>query len=112
MGIPVCLPLAVTTYLYRADDGSEVDVDARPGKAPKSVRRRGKTYLRVYTLARPVVDRTGEHRSITLPDNSPYAKHRDGKGRAYFTSKSDKADTIKRAADGGEVWVDAKDLSE
>lgn len=102
----------MTVYLYRADDGSEVEVDARPGKAPKSVRRKGKAFLRVYTVARPVIDRTGERRSITLADNSPYAKHKDKNGRPYFTSASDKRDTMARAADSGEVWMDSKDLSE
>jgi hypothetical protein len=102
----------MVAYLYRAENGAEVEVDARPGKAPKSVRRGGVTYLRVYTIARPVVDQTGMHRSITLADNSPYAKHRDSKGRPYFTNKTDKADTIKRAADHGETWVDSRDLSE
>lgn len=102
----------MAVYLYRAPDGTELDISAVPGKAPKYLRRMGKRFDRVYTPARPVVDKTGEHRSITLADNSPYAKHRDKNGRPYFTSKTDKQDTIKRAADAGEVWIDSRDLSE
>ena len=103
---------AVATYLYRAADGAEVDISAVPGKAPQYLRRGGRRFDRVYTVARPVIDRTGERRSITLADNSPYAKHRDKNGRPYFANKTDKQDTIKRAADAGEVWIDSRDLSE
>ena len=42
------------TYLFRAVDGTELDLECPAGHAPERLRRAGKTYARAYTATQDV----------------------------------------------------------
>lgn len=92
------------SYLYRAEDGSELHVFARMADAPPighKLKSGGKRYTRVLGMGEGVAaKRTVEpFASESLPLWAPGAKRYDKQGRPVFRSRSEAQDFCKKSND-------------
>lgn len=98
-------------YLFRAKDGSEIEVEREIGKAPVGsyARRNGKRYRRVIDLAPPLVQADIHFASSQMPLNwrdkngKPFnTSGYDARGQPRFGSMREVKEAIQKAKAAGE----------